>query len=67
MTLDFVDDTRSSLPPETRTSDAKNHRGRSDGAVISFDHSTRSEADGIQWRGTLLAALFLYLSISLTL
>jgi len=35
------------------------------GEIISFDRSTRSEADGIQWRGTLRAALFLRPSIFL--
>lgn len=37
------------------------------GEIISFDRSTRSEADGIQWRGTLRAALFLRPSIVLIL
>lgn len=35
------------------------------GEIISFDRSTRSEADGIQWRGSLRAALFLSPSIFL--
>lgn len=37
----------------------------SHGEIISFDRSTRSEADGIQRRGTLRAALFLRPSIFL--
>lgn len=65
---DLVDDTQT-VGPSTgdvqREEPPRPLESISHGEIISFDRSTRSEADGIQWKGTLRAPLFLRPSIFL--
>jgi len=63
---DPVDDTQTVVPSTGDANVGREESSRilewiSHGEIISFDRSTRSEADRIQWRETLRAALFLRL------